>query len=105
MFVGAELHQGRAQQKDTVLVHPTGGPRAVIFFFEDQPFDQVQAATAVVFRPCDHAEIALGQCALPLAVQRETGLGIKGRQTGLRHMALQPLADFQTKSVLFGRKG
>ena len=54
LFRGAELHQGRPQQQLAILVDAHRRVGAVILFLENQPLDQIAAATAQFRRPHHH---------------------------------------------------
>ena len=80
LLVGADLHDRGAEQEDAVLVHPARRAGAVVLLLEDQPVEVVGAAAAVLLRPRHRRPAALPERALPLAVEREAGLGVEARQ-------------------------
>src|SRR5690606_3368216 len=53
LVFGAELEDGRREQKDAVLRDAVGRAGAVVLLFEDEPLDEARLAAAVLLRPGD----------------------------------------------------
>src|SRR3546814_4874602 len=67
----------RRQQEYAILVDAQRCVRAPVFLFEDQPFDQVTAAPAVLLGPGHRAPTAFEQLGFPIAMRGKAGLGIE----------------------------
>ncbi len=66
LLIGAVFHQRGAEQEDAVLVDPQRRARLVVLLLEDQPLDQVAAATAQLLGPGDHAPAPFVERGFPL---------------------------------------
>ena len=102
LLLGAEFHDGRAEQEDAVLVGPVGAPGTEILFLEDQPLDQVQPAPAVCLRPGDHAPVAAGQGPFPFDMLVIAFAAFQRDERLLRHVGFHPGTHFGPERLLFG---
>src|SRR3546814_4874800 len=100
LLVGTVFHQRRRQQEYAILVDAQRCVRAPVFLFEDQPFDQVTAAPAVLLGPGHRAPTAFEQLGFPIAMRGKAGLGIEARQGLLWHMRRKPAANFLAEFIL-----
>ncbi len=105
LLVGAELHDGRAEQEDAVLINAQRRPRAIIFLFEDQPLDEVEPAPAVSLGPGDHAPVAACEPPLPLDMLVIAVLALERDERFLRDVRFHPRAHFCAEILLFGCVG
>ena len=103
--LGPYFDDRRAEQEDPVLVDPSGRTGPVVLLFEDQPFDVVGAAAAVLLGPGDRRPAALVQLGLPGPVLLEALSGVEGGQRLGRDMRLEPGPSLLAKGLFVGGVG
>ena len=109
LLIGAEHHQGRAEQ---LLAEEPGAARtagAGVLLVEDHLLRQRQIAAAVLLRPADPHPAARGQLALPGAAHLQfvplTEVVAAAERGELAHQVLgQPCADLAAKCLVLGRE-